>query len=169
MSARRLLAIVLFLVALVLPSTVAEPASAADTLRSCWLSVDSGASLCVAAAEDLVDAVEVAGVDLLFDNAAARATDGEIALSTLYSDTGFGGAKLIMSASGSDCSTGAYGYTSLSPYGWDNRAQSFKSSNRCTTVVFKNTNYGGTQYGYYSSSSNLGTAMNNQASSWRVQ
>ncbi|MDM4762179.1 hypothetical protein QT381_04060 [Galbitalea sp. SE-J8] len=169
MGTRRLLAIVSSLVALALPFAVAAPAAADEPLQSCWVSVDTGQSLCVDAGEDLVGAVEEDGVDLDFGDTAGRGTNAEVVLSALYDDTGYGGATFIMSVSGGNCSTTAYGYTSLSPYGWDNRAESFRSYNGCVTAVFSNTNYGGTQYGYYTSSSNLGTGMNNQASSWRVQ
>ena len=61
----------------------------------------------------------------------------------------------------------SHGYTNLGSIGWDNRISSFRSYSNCRTAIFANTNYGGSSYGYYTNSSYVGSAMNDQASSIR--
>ena len=92
----------------------------------------------------------------------------EVVISILYDDINYGGGSFVMSYNNANCVTTAYGYAQLGPYGWNDRASSFRSYAGCTTAVFENINYGGATVGYQTSASSLGV-MNDAASSWRAQ
>ena len=164
----------------------AEPAFDEPTY-SCWLSGDTGKSICVNKGEDLLLAVaKQAGTELIVpdgtvvggiatsSSARSIATHGiltpfaEVVISILYDDVNYGGGSFVMSYNNANCSTTAYGYAQLGPYGWNDRASSFRSYAGCTTAVFEHINYGGAKVGYQTNASSLGV-MNDAASSWRAQ
>lgn len=164
----------------------AEP-TVPDASYACWVSGDTGKSVCVDKGEDLLLAVaKEAGTRLtvpastviggLSASSSERkiAADGivtpfaEVVISILYDNTNYGDGSFVMSVNNANCTTTSYGFAQLSPYGWDNRAASFRSYAGCITAVFENINYGGAQIGYTTNVSNLGV-MNDQGSSWRVQ
>lgn len=178
---------------LALPLTLgsAGAASAETTLHdatySCWVSGDTGKSVCVDKGDDLLLAVaKETGTKLIVPestvigglsvNSSERriAAEGirtpfaEVVISILYDNTNYGDGSFVMSYNNANCTTTSYGYAQLGPYGWDNRAASFRSYAGCITAVFENINYGGAQVGYATNDSNLGV-MNDQGSSWRVQ
>lgn len=169
----------------------AGAASAAPTADepsyACWVSGDTGKSVCVDQGEDLVLAVaEQAGTELLVpahtliggvavsSSERSIAANGiitpfaEVVISILYDDVNYGGGSFVMSYNNANCATTAYGYAQLGPYGWNDRASSFRSYAGCITAVFENINYGGASVGYQTNASSLGV-MNDAASSWRVQ
>ncbi len=92
----------------------------------------------------------------------------EVVISILYDNINYGGGSFVMSYNNANCATSAYGYPQLGPYGWNDRASSFRSYAGCITAVFENINYGGAVLGYQTNASSFGI-MNDQASSWRVQ
>lgn len=165
--------------------------SAGSTGFSCWLEVDTGATLCVEEGVDLISAVALeTGVVLEVPDgvtiggppsraeavrgagstAHGKAGAGAVArastvISTIYADASYGGASYTMSTSTGSCS---YGYANLTALGWHDRASSFRSFNGCTTALFENENYTGTRVGYATNASSLG-AMNDKADSWRAQ
>jgi hypothetical protein len=168
-------------------ATLAAPAASAadlDRTQSCWQELDTGRSLCVAASEDLADAVyERYGIALATPDGAVgegsaahtsarSSSSGIVALAStvigiFYENSGYGGASYVASVSQNGCYGYAHGYTNLGSIGWDNRISSFRSYSNCRTAIFANTSYGGASYGYYTNSSYVGNAMNDQASSIR--
>lgn len=162
----------------------ANASEAEPPLPNCWIELDTGESLCVDAGEDLVAAVAETGVELIVpdgtvvggyeverDDTAARISSSAMAstvISILYADSNYGGSSTVMSVSSGTCATHAWGYTSLSTLGWNDRASSYRSYAGCVTAVFEHENYAGAQHGYYANASGLGV-MNDRASSWRVQ
>jgi hypothetical protein len=166
----------------------AAPAAAADPVPddsyACWADLGTGLSLCVAQGVDLVAAVAdeygvyltvpagaipdsagSAGPTQLFESrsADARATTAAV-ISVIYDNASYGGASYSLSSAGG-C---GYGYASLVPLGWNDRASSYRSFAGCSTALFANTNYTGTSTGYAANAASLG-GMNNQGSSWSVQ
>ena len=168
------------------PARAASPAPSQQAAPACWGDVTTGRSLCVDAGTDLIPAVAAEyGVQLIVPSNAiiGGRPVGDVAstslapdtaltstvVSIVYADTGYGGASYVLSESTTTagCSTGwAFGFTSM-PSGWNDRVSSFRSYAGCSTAIFENTNYGGLQYGYYTSASSVG-GMNDRASSWRA-
>lgn len=173
--------------ALVLGSVLlAAPAANAkgpDRTQSCWQELDTGRSLCVAASVDLADAVyDAYGIAISTPDGAVGssveplstrdARAGVVALAStvigiFYENASYGGASYVASVSQNGCYGYSHGYTNLGAIGWDNRISSFRSYSNCRTAIFSNTNYGGSSYGYYTNSTYVGSAMNDQASSIR--
>ena len=158
------------------PSVPAPPKAAPG--QSCWYELDTGRSLCVASGTDLSAAVSKAyGVQLTtaatrssttaVRPAATAAPAASVVLSQIFDDAGYGGASFVMSVSNGNCATSAYGFADLNTIGWYGRVSSFKSFNGCRTAIFTATNFGGSQYGYTTNASSLGS-FNDQAKSWRV-
>lgn len=161
-------------------ATLAAPAANADPIdrtQSCWQELDTGKSLCVAADENLADAVlDEYGILLSTPDGAVAPSAGDTAargalastvIGIFYENNYYSGASYVASVTQNGCYGYAHGYTSLSGIGWDNRITSFQSYSNCKTAIFENNNYGGASYGYYVNSSNVGAAMNDQASSIR--
>lgn len=174
--------------ALLVLGSVALTASAAsagtpDRTQSCWQELDTGRSLCVAASADLANAVyDAYGIAISTPDGAVGsdvkrqatrdARAGVVALAStvigiFYENSGYDGASYVASVSQNGCYGYSHGYTNLGSIGWDNRISSFRSYSNCRTAIFANTNYGGSSYGYYTNSSYVGSAMNDQASSIR--
>ena len=166
----------------VLASATAASATELAPPKTCWVDVSTKDSLCVDTGTDLIAAVvREKGIQLVVPDgtpiggvpAKASAATGltrSIQASTvtgiLYDDVNYGGGSFVASSSGT-CPAASYGYASLSAYGWNDRASSFRSYAGCTSAVFANDNYGGASYGYYANASSLGS-LNDQASSWRM-
>jgi hypothetical protein len=162
-------------------ASTTDPTTGAGALPSCWADATTGESLCVPAGQDLIAAVQAeAGVSItvpstlsiggvtgsaLSADASLSVTpavsDGDV-VSGIYDDINYGGSVFLLTASGSGCD---WGVSSLVPYGWNDRASSFKSFNGCKTAVFQNIDYGGTKLGYSTDKSSFGS-MNDAASSW---
>ncbi len=164
-------------------STGSDNAADDTAAPSCWVDADSGQSLCVPAGQDLVAAVQdadgisitlpsdatingVSGSLLKSDRSAATlstaATSGVV--SELFDDINYGGGTLLMTST-SGC---VGGISTLVPYGWNDRASSFKSFSGCETAIYQNINYGGTRLGYSTNKASFGS-MNDAASSWRTE
>lgn len=182
----------LIIAALVATAGAAAPVAAAEAVpvqsvpvqsvptadHACWADLDSGLSLCVGKGVDLVAAVaEEYGVYLRVPEGAIPDSSGSsvpqpaetrVAVSTvisvIYDNASYSGASYSLSSAGG-C---GYGYASLVPLGWNDRASSYRSYNGCSTALFANTNYTGSSTGYAANAAALG-GMNNQASSWSVQ
>lgn len=174
----------LFAVAATMGVAPAANAASVDRTQSCWQELDTGKSLCVDASADLADAVYAAyGITMSTPDAAVgirrgsettsrSAAAGVVALAStvigiFYENASYGGASYVASVSQNGCYGYSHGYTNLGSIGWDNRISSFRSYSNCRTAIFANTNYGGSSYGYYTNSSYVGSAMNDQASSIR--
>ncbi len=153
----------------------------ADT--SCWVDADSGQSLCVPAGEDLIAAVQqeagitistsdgatvngVGGATLRSDLAVGTlSTSASSAIiSELFDDINYGGGSMYLTSS-SGCGGGL---STLVPYGWNDRASSFKSFDGCETAIWQNIGYSGTKLGYATNKSSFGS-MNDAASSWSTE
>lgn len=127
-------------IALVAP---AGPATASDL--ACTLDLDTGELTCGAEPSPLASTY---------------------LLATLYTASNYGGSSLALKAS-TPCDTNAdvdHSWASL-PAGFADEISSFTGSNSCQVKLFKNVSYGGISVGPSSSSSYVGDAMNDQASS----
>ncbi len=161
-----------------------DPSSSDPSSQSCWLDVATQQSLCVAAGEDLIAAVQnEAGVTLVVPTGTSvggvTVTDGRNAalafapastqvdtvVSGIYDDINYGGGSLFLSTPGSGCS---WSLSNLGSVGWNDRASSFKSFSGCHTALYQNINFGGTHIGYSTNLASFGS-FNDQASSWRTQ
>jgi hypothetical protein len=164
-------------------ATAPDPDSTAAPLQSCWIEATTQESLCVPTGEDLIAAVQeqdgitidvpagtnVSGITITAAHSFAAqlslaATATTEPVSIIYDDINYGGGSTIMSsAAGCDAAV-----PSLVPYGWNDRASSFKSFNGCLTALYQNINYGGTHVGYSSSKATFGS-QNDQGSSWETE
>ncbi|WP_353808607.1 hypothetical protein [Agromyces sp. SYSU T00194] len=165
------------------PAHAADDSGTAEDNWSCWIDFATDESLCVGEGEDLVAAVrDEAGVELSaptgtiigdreFEQpAVSRGSTAMLAtvVGVLYDDINYGGGTLVFTGIPEGCTTGwAYGYTSLSSVGWNDRASSMRGYQGCRTAVFENENYVGSQFGYTPGNYFLGV-MNDEASSWRL-
>ncbi len=161
-----------------------SPDATSAPLQSCWVDTSTQQSLCVPTGEDLIAAVreqdgitidvpagtEVSDVKITSAHILAATTLSVTAatavepVSIIYDDINYGGGSFILS-SGSGCGAGL---SSLVPYGWNDRASSFKSYNGCLTALYVNINYGGSHVGYSSSKASFGS-LNDSGSSWRTE
>jgi hypothetical protein len=159
-----------------------SPSSPDPSTASCWIDADTQQSLCVAAGDDLLAAVQeqdgvtislpagavIGGRTVTAGGAAASllvpaTAQTTIAVSILYDDISYGGGSTVMT--GNTCNS----YISnLGTYGWNDRASSFKSYNGCKTALWQNINFGGTHVGYATSDAAFGS-FNDQASSWHTE
>jgi hypothetical protein len=149
---------------------------------SCWVDVSTNHSLCVAAGDDLIAAVQNDdGVTLVIPAgtnvggltvSAARSAAASLVpasaqtatvVSAIYDDINYGGGTLLLT--GASCNS----YISnLGTYGWNDRASSFKSFAGCDTALWQNISFGGTHVGYTTNDPSFGS-FNDQASSWRTE
>ncbi|GAA4481310.1 hypothetical protein GCM10023171_09580 [Microbacterium panaciterrae] len=149
--------------------------------ETCWADLTTAQSLCVPTGTDLVTAVaETTGIRLVVPDGTviggvvserSQLKTPTVATSTvtgiLYDDINYGGGSFVASSSGT-CSVGSYSFADLSPFGWNDRASSFRSYAGCSGAVYQNINFGGSTYGFVVNAPSLGS-MNDQASSWRMQ
>ncbi len=161
-----------------------DPTDSDSPLPSCWEDVTTGESLCVPAGQDLFAAVQQeAGVSISVPStfsiegvtasalradaslSTASAASSGAAVSAIYDDINYGGGVFVMTAPSGGCS---WGISSLVPYGWNDRASSFKSFSGCETAVYQNINFGGTKLGYATNKASFGS-MNDAASSWATE
>jgi hypothetical protein len=164
-------------------ATPPNSGTTATPTQSCWIDASTQESLCVPTGEDLVAAVQaedgvsisvpagtgVSGVEITqahLDAAqlSTASASSEIAVSILYDDINYGGGSVVLT-SNTGCDAGL---SSLVPYGWNDRASSFKSYNGCLTALYQNINYSGTRVGYSSSKASFGS-QNDQGSSWETE
>jgi hypothetical protein len=151
------------------------------TTTSCWVDTSTQQSLCVAAGDDLIAAVQDEdGITLVVPAgtkvggltvSAARSAEASLepasaqtatVVSAIYDDINYGGGTLLLT--GSSCNS----YVSnLATYGWNDRASSFKSFAGCDTALWQNINFGGTHVGYTTNDPSFGS-FNDQASSWHT-
>ena len=88
-----------------------------------------------------------------------------------YVDAGYGGNSLSIFGSGAcdgNHSTADYFVPDLTVQGWNDAISSFKGFSNCYIKLYENKNYNqtpGATYGPYDHSTNVGSAMNDQASS----
>jgi len=149
---------------------------------SCWVDVSTQQSLCVAAGDDLIAAVQdedgvtlvvpagtsVGGLTVSAARSAAAllvpaSTQTATVVSAIYDDINYGGGTLLLT--GASCNS----YVSnLATYGWNDRASSFKSFAGCDTALWQNINFGGTHVGYTTNDPSFGS-FNDQASSWHTE
>lgn len=106
---------------------------------------------------------------------AQRATDGMrgwIPLVIFYDGTGYGGKSLTLGHSNGACSTTTrdvdYALPNLGTYGWNNRASSFVTRNRCDMKGYDGTSYRGDAFrGWVDHDIKL-VRWNNDISSFRL-
>jgi hypothetical protein len=140
-------------------------------------------SLCVAAGQDLIAAVQreagvtisipagntVGGETITAGRAASAllvpaSAQTATVVSAIYDDVNYGGGTLLMTATSSGC--GWY-IANLGSFGWNDRASSFKSFAGCVTELWQNINFTGTHVGYATNEASF-PSFNDQASSWRT-
>jgi hypothetical protein len=158
-------------------STTPNPSTA-----SCWVDVSTQQSLCVAAGDDLIAAVQdedgvtivvpagtkVGGMTVSAARSAAASlvpasAQTATVVSAIYDDINYGGGTLLLT--GASCNS----YISnLGTYGWNDRASSFKSFAGCDTALWQNISFGGTHVGYTTNDPAFGS-FNDQASSWHTE
>ena len=165
-------------------ASASPPSSATPnpSTTSCWVDVSTQQSLCVAAGDDLIAAVQNDdGVTLVIPAgtnvggltvSAARSAAASLVpasaqtatvVSAIYDDINYGGGTLLLT--GASCNS----YISnLGTYGWNDRASSFKSFAGCDTALWQNISFGGTHVGYTTNDPSFGS-FNDQASSWRTE
>lgn len=152
-----------------MPVLVAQAAAAepTDSGRFCSIRAETQKMVCVATEAELPKAREMAAarggvaptatyiIAKLYDNAGYDASNGVLEVTS--------GAACTSSRSDVDTQLGTLG-------GWDNRISSFQGFANCAVKLFESNYFAGSAYpgtGYYVSSSNVGAAMNDQASSVR--
>lgn len=153
------------------------PASAGN---SCWADVTTGETLCVPAGQDLLAAVAAKGIQLVFEDDAVVAgrevaagfgpssAAAQTVVSIIYDDINYGGGSFVMSQSSTtSCAGWTFTYADLTTIGWNDRASSFRSYAGCSTTLWDNAGFGGTQIGPSGNLSSLGS-MNDRGSSWRA-
>jgi hypothetical protein len=87
-------------------------------------------------------------------------------LATLYTNANYAGSSLALQAS-TPCDTNAdvdHSWATL-PAGFADEVSSFKGANNCQVKLFEHTNYGGTSLGPLTSTTYVGDAINDKASS----
>lgn len=144
---------------------------------ACSLSLDTGKLICVEAGEDLNAAVlEQTGQQVITPSSVD--VDGEsmaesrfgvqatYVLTQIFSYPNYGG-SMFQFTSTTFCTGATYAVSDLRTHGWNDDIDSFKSYGPCATALYEDIWFGGSVYGYYVSSSNVGI-MQNQASSLRI-
>jgi hypothetical protein len=138
------------------PATAAEREGAA---QRCAVNVQTGRTAC---ASDEARAVQLAGIS----PQAVRAV-------TLYDGTGYTGASITYYVA-RPCTAGydgEYGVPNLGADGWNNRASSLKTYNRCDAHLHDGVNYTGAVSTWIHQASNLatiGAGWSNRASSMGI-
>ena len=87
-------------------------------------------------------------------------------LATLYTNANYAGSSLALQAS-TPCDTNAdvdHSWATL-PAGFADEVSSFKGANNCQVKLFEHTNYGGISLGPMTSTTYVGDAINDKASS----
>lgn len=89
-------------------------------------------------------------------------------LVTVYQDVNYSGLNYTFTAS-TGCDTSPdidFSYADLGT--WSDRISSFIGHNNCQVTLYVNSNFGGATYGPYTSSTWVGSAMNDLASSMKL-
>lgn len=139
-----------------------------QTGNYCVMYVPTGAHACV----DSADLLPIARAAVLSDDSAV-VPNVTVHIATVWDnasyDNGRGSYEFYTSA---DCTAsktdGNWQNQNLSSIGWSNRISSFQSYGNCQTRLFASINFAGSTYptsGYVANSSNVGTAMNDNAES----
>ncbi|POH64946.1 hypothetical protein C3B59_09315 [Cryobacterium zongtaii] len=97
----------------------------------------------------------------------AVTTQAAVVVGILYDNINYGGGTFVASTDQGCAGGWVYTYNSLSPYGWNDRASSYKGFSSCRSTVFEGENQSGSQNGPSFNASSLG-AMNDKASSYRL-
>ncbi|QDZ15894.1 hypothetical protein [Humibacter ginsenosidimutans] len=148
-----------------------------DAGQNCGVFVDTGQTICVDAGQDLhaavtadtgktiVTAATGASAPAAVSRAAVAAASTSYLLGRLYDDQNYGGSYLELYGSGSGCtSSNGFGFANIGS-AWYGRVSSFRGYSNCEVKIFSSTSYGGSSYGFYASSSYVGSAMNDKARS----
>lgn len=162
----------------VAPTATGAATTAQPSGTSCWEDIDTGATGCYATgsetAQQAITAATgkaVTAVPTATDGASASSSRTSVAtaaasdylITELYSGTGFSGDSAAYYTSNANICDGVSNeFSSLS--GFNDEAESVTSYNGCETILYENTNYGGTSYGPVTSASTLGS-FNDEASS----
>lgn len=153
------------------PASAATPTSAHT--QSCWQDTDTGRIECFDASIDPLEYIAEATDGPVITDAsstpvAARSSAAATYIITIvYDGTGYSGASFSFSTTVADPCLGRT-QTVNSLGSWNDRIDSFRSYNGCTTRLHENNDLGGASYGPYTSSSNVG-AFANRASSLFAQ
>lgn len=167
---------ILTLASLALAPTVATADPLDDRVEYCWTDVDTAEVACVDGGYDeMVEQIEKAnGGPLIASSTDAPPNDDEFVpraaptplatylLVIVYDQTSFNGNSMsYVTTSSSICAT-TQGFPNLGS--WNDRIDSFQSFNGCSTVLYRDANYGTPSYGPYVSSSDVGSMKHNASS-----
>ena len=164
-------------------SALRAPAEAAP--QHCVVSLDSGESTCYSSFSDAIaaategriaDAPADARAAVVDDTFTARldavgatvgASYATYVVGIFFQHSNYQGATYTITAGGTCTSTLSDTDFSLASMasGWNDVVSSFKCYANCYCKIYEHTNFGGATYGYYSSSSYVGAAMNDRCSS----
>jgi hypothetical protein len=92
-------------------------------------------------------------------------TEATYILAQFYSYSNYGGSMILQATASANCNGSVLQLTNFAAYGADNNTDSFKSFGACHTKIWDGSSLTGASYGYYVSSSYVGDAMVNRASS----
>ncbi|MEN0085306.1 MAG: hypothetical protein AAGC66_11115 [Leifsonia sp.] len=144
--------------------------------QSCSYDLGTRTLVCVAAGEDLNEAVlEEAHLRVVEPTGTAEGAVAAAAFSTagvqttfiqsqLYDDANYGGSFFQVTNSSACNGSTTWNFGPLGNVGWSGRVSSFKSFSGCSTKLWQGTNYSGSSYGYAVNAASLGS-MNDQANS----
>lgn len=165
MSHKLVLAAAALVGAVVIPLAAAAPAAAAPSGGNfCSINVDTERMVCVATAAELPSAQAQAA------RSGGVTPAATYIIAKLYDNGNFdASAGVLEVTAGAACTTSKTNIdSSLSNLGvWSDRISSFQGYANCYVKLWENAGFVGASLGYYSGTSNVGSAMNDRASSAR--
>ncbi|MFG2621829.1 hypothetical protein ACGFXC_29840 [Streptomyces sp. NPDC048507] len=164
--------------------TAAATANAAPAPQNCVLNIDSGSMRCYGTFREAVAAsthgrvtdaplsgkhIDRALADRLKDTTGATSTNGtkgaqDVQLGVIYTDSNYGGSALVLTG-GSGCRSGNGRDAQLNLEGTWNNSVSSLTTLSCWLELWDAPNTSGTHQEYQQSTSYVGDAMNDRASS----
>jgi hypothetical protein len=149
--------------ALLLSLVIAPGPASAASLPYCNRDLDSGVETCAATEAELLAKLGQAG------GATAFATTTTYLLARLYEDANRSGAYYSFTAS-APCDTSTDMDYEVANIGsvWNDRVTSFQGYQDCQIRVYEHASFGGLSYGAYTFTDNVGAAMNDLTTSFRL-
>lgn len=165
MSHKFVVAVAALAGAVVIPLAAASPVAAAPPGGNfCSINVGTERMVCVATAAELPSAQAQAA------RSGGVTPAATYIIAKLYDNAGFNASAGVLEVTaGAACTTSKTNVdASLSNLGvWSDRISSFQGYANCYVQLWGNPGFAGASLGYYSGTSNVGSAMNDRASSAR--
>lgn len=174
MSVRRgsLKAVLALVACLFLAATMTAAKDPASAAKYCSADVTRQTLQCHDTPEELNRSLELSGVDtgktakgtegLRLQSESTATAQAASVIGTIYDNSGYGGGYLNIV--GNSCWSGYRDFIDLTWTGWNDRLSSFIGGSGCRLYLHEHSNGTGAGYGWYASSSWVGT-MNDRTSS----